>query len=178
MTNDFMNCRISTSFRLFGIPQRKKSAVIRTKTVRCPDGNNGAGRRSSAIGDAGGPCCVSAFICEPIISVANSESFSERFRHSGFDLRTELALAAGPQPEHSSIRTATRRTPTYRQFASWSLSRALETFHRPDQAWQSSLRAAGNRLHIRSEDARVGSGTTSRPERLPREQTLVLRRCR
>lgn len=29
ISNDFMNCRMSTSLRLFGIPQRKKSAVTK-----------------------------------------------------------------------------------------------------------------------------------------------------
>src|ERR1700752_2895550 len=36
--NDFMNCRIRTSFRLLGIPHKKKSAVTRMKGTSWPAG--------------------------------------------------------------------------------------------------------------------------------------------
>src|SRR5882762_56187 len=39
MANDFMNWRISTSFRLLGIPHRKKRAVTRMKGRSWPVGN-------------------------------------------------------------------------------------------------------------------------------------------
>src|SRR6185295_13564420 len=40
IANDFTNWRINTSFRLLGMPHRKKSAVTRTKGRRCPAGKS------------------------------------------------------------------------------------------------------------------------------------------
>src|SRR5450432_1389317 len=41
MANDFMNCRIRTSLRLFGMPHKKNSAVTRKKGTSCPAGKSG-----------------------------------------------------------------------------------------------------------------------------------------
>src|SRR5882724_2089187 len=54
MANDFMNWRISTSLRLFGIPHKKNSAVTRTKGRRWP-----AGKRE--------PCAFSDVSVFPVV---------------------------------------------------------------------------------------------------------------
>src|SRR5260221_12299760 len=49
MANDFMKWRIRTSFRLFGMPQRKNNTVTRMKGTRCPAGNSRDPARPSGL---------------------------------------------------------------------------------------------------------------------------------
>src|SRR6185437_1988803 len=69
MANDFMNWRISTSFRLLGTPHRKNSAVTRKKGRRCPAGKSGWWRVSLVAGLA-----MEFDICIECPSVAAGDS--------------------------------------------------------------------------------------------------------
>src|ERR1700690_1735163 len=58
MANDFMNCRIRTSLRLFGMPHKKNSAVTRKKGTSCPAGKSGRRPDPLVVGLAAFDVCI------------------------------------------------------------------------------------------------------------------------
>src|SRR5882724_2791591 len=135
MANDFMNWRISTSLRLFGIPHKKNSAVTRTKGRRWPAGK----REPSAFPD------VSVFPVVETCILRFSLDFETGFRRFS---------AGQPTPSRQAkIFVKRERFSPHRHLARFFDDKGLHCFRAPGAPNRDSpisvvsLRHCGNAIH-------------------------------